>query len=148
MLKSFQLCYRSPSIHCLVQLGCMLCNRFLKSLLSLNLVLQRLRYCYSKEKNYRIPIMFKHFLLLLVAAFLFSACAERGIAPELPIRTIEHTTPHTTKENVPATKSVTPAQTPVKAVTEADEEIQSVTDATQNSVAGILVFAIALALLF
>ena len=91
--------------------------------------------------------MFRHFFILLIAAFLFSACAERGIALELPIATTEHAAPHTTKENLPATKSVTPVQTPVKAITETDEKSKSRIDTTQNSIAGILVFAIALALL-
>jgi len=91
--------------------------------------------------------MFKHFFILLIAAFLFSACAERGITPGLPITTVKHTTPLSTKKNLPATKSVIPAQAAVKTVTKADKKSKSFINITQNSIAGLLVFAIALTLI-
>ena len=92
--------------------------------------------------------MFKHIILLTSTLFLLSACAERGVLPTVPTVTTSHAEQHAEKKHLSNTnKSVTPAHTPVKAITVPEKSSEPLVDTIQNNIAGLMVLAVALALI-
>ena len=91
--------------------------------------------------------MLKHFIFIFFALLFMEGCVERGMVPNLPEQSIKHT--NIAVETTSLEKTVS---NPTKEATKKAMEREGIVDylkddSIQNTISGIMVFLIALALI-